>query len=90
MVTQTTYDIRGNVLTITDALKRDAFRNHVYDHGNNLLRMESIDAGMRKTVLDAVGGVIEQRDSKGALLLHGYDSLNRPIQLWCRPDTDVA
>ena len=49
-----------------------------------MLRIDSIDAGLRTTVLDAVGGVIEQRDSKGALTLHGYDNLNRPLRLWAR------
>ena len=84
LVTRTTYDIRGNVLTITDALGREAFHNHVYDYANRNLRIDSIDAGLRKTVLDAAGGVIEQRDSKGALILHGYDNLNRPLRLWAR------
>lgn len=50
--------------------------------------MESIDAGLRTTVLDAMGGVIEERDSKGALILHGYDNLNRPIRLWARDGKD--
>jgi len=86
--TRSTFDIRGNVLTITDALGREAFHGHVYDYANRKLRMDSIDAGLRTTVLDAVGGVIEQRDSKGALILHGYDNLNRPLRLWARDGTD--
>src|SRR5207248_1641866 len=61
IVTRTTYDIRGNLLTIIDALKRDAFRDHVYDYANRNLRADSIDAGLRMTVLDAMGGVVEQR-----------------------------
>lgn len=84
LVTRTTYDIRGNVLTITDALKREAFHDHVYDYANRNLRLDSIDAGRREIALDAAGGVIEQRDSKGALILHGYDNLNRPLRLWAR------
>jgi RHS repeat-associated protein len=88
IVTRTIYDIRGNVLTINDALKRDAFRDHVYDYANRMLRMDSIDAGLRTTVLDAMGGVIEHHDSKGALTLHGYDNLNRPLQLWARDGKD--
>jgi RHS repeat-associated protein len=84
LITRTTYDIRGNVLTITDALGREAFNNHVYDYANRNLLLNSIDAGLRKTVLDAAGGVIEQRDSKRALRLHAYDNLNRPIRLWAR------
>jgi RHS repeat-associated protein len=90
LVTRTTYDIRGNPLIIRDAavtvanpLGRLAFQ-HVYDYGNHALRIDSIDAGVRKTVLDAMGGTIEQRDSKGALILHSYDNLNRPILLWAR------
>ena len=88
--TRMTYDIRGNPLTIRDAittpaepLGRQAFQ-HVYDYANRNLRIDSIDAGLRKTVLDAAGGVIEQRDSKLALILHGYDNLNRPLRLWAR------
>lgn len=81
------YDIHGNVLTITDALDRVAFW-HVYDLGNRPLRLESIDAGLRRTVLDAAGNVVEQRDSKGALVLHAYDVLNRPIRLWARDGTN--
>lgn len=83
LVTRTTYDIRGNVLTITDPLGRKAFQ-HVYDFANRRLRLQSIDAELRQTVLDVLGGVIEQRDSKGAFTLHGYDNLNRPIRLWAR------
>jgi RHS repeat-associated protein len=89
IVTRTTYDIRGNVLMIrdpitdTNPLGRLAFQ-HIYDLANRKLRLDSIDAGLRLTVLDALGGVIEQRDGKDALTLHAYDNLNRPIRLWAR------
>lgn len=79
--TSFTYDVRGNVLTVTDALGRVAFR-YIYDVANRPLRIESIDAGLRRTVLDAVGNVVEHRDSKGALILRAYDLLSRPIRLW--------
>jgi RHS repeat-associated protein len=78
-----TYDIRGNVLSVTDALGREAFR-YVYDLANRRLRLDSIDAGVRRTVVDAASNVTEQRDSKGALILHVYDTLNRPTRLWTR------
>ncbi|WP_460223211.1 toxin TcdB middle/N-terminal domain-containing protein [Paraburkholderia terrae] len=81
--TKSTYDIQGNLLTVTDALGRVAFM-HAYDLARHPLRIESIDAGLRRTVLDAVGNVVEQRDSKGALLLRAYDRLNRPIRFWAR------
>jgi len=83
--TKQAFDIRGNVLAVTDALHRVAFR-HVYDLPNRSLRIENIDAGTRRTLFDAGGNIIEQRDSKGALSLHSYDALNRPIRLWARDD----
>jgi RHS repeat-associated protein len=83
--TQDTYDIRGNVLAVTDTLHRVAFR-YGYDLQNRTLRTEGIDAGLRRTLLDGAGNIVEQRDSKGALSLHSYDALNRPIRLWARDD----
>jgi RHS repeat-associated protein len=88
LIIRSTFDIRSNVMTITDALGREAFHGHVYDYANRMLRMDSIDAGLRTTVLDAIGGVIKQHDSKGALTLHGYDNLNRPLRLWARDGKD--
>ncbi len=85
--TRSAYDIRGNVLTVTDALKRIAFR-YTYDLANRPWRDESIDAGLRRMALDVLGHEIERRDSKGALILQAYDRLHRPIRLWARDDTD--
>jgi hypothetical protein len=87
--TRSSYDIRGNLLTVTDALDRIAFK-HVYDLANHPLRIESIDAGIRRSVVDALGNVIEHRDSKGALILHSYDVLNRPVRLSARDDRSSA
>src|SRR5262249_28004558 len=81
--TRSTYDIRANLLTVTDALGRVAF-NHFYDLANRQLRIEQLDAGTKQTILDAAGNVVEQRDQKGALILRAYDVLNRPIGLWAR------
>jgi RHS repeat-associated protein len=83
--TQSTYDIRGNVLTVTDALGRVAFR-YTFDLANRPWRIESIDAGLRRMVLNVLGHEIERRDSKGALILQVYDRLQRPIRLWARDD----
>ncbi|OUC11784.1 MAG: hypothetical protein B0A82_26750 [Alkalinema sp. CACIAM 70d] len=81
--TRSTYDMRGNLLTVRDALGREAFR-YVYDLANQPLRVTSIDAGVRRTVLDAAGNELERRDRKGALILQAYDVLNRPTDLWAR------
>lgn len=85
---RTTFDIRGNVLAIGDALGRQAFHEHIYDCDNKLLCMTSIDAGRRTSCFDAAGGVLEQRDAKGAWVLHAYDRVNRPLRLWARDGHD--
>jgi RHS repeat-associated protein len=87
--TRSTYDIRGNLITVTDPLGRIAFR-HLYDLANRVLRREQLDAGLRRLVIDAAGNTLEQRDSKGALALHAYDAANRPVRLWARDGTDQA
>ncbi|CAN5788944.1 SpvB/TcaC N-terminal domain-containing protein [soil metagenome] len=83
--TRSAYDIRGNVLTVTDALDRVAFR-YTYDLANRPWRIDSIDAGLRRMVLNALGNETERRDSKGALILQAYDRLQRPTRLWARDD----
>jgi len=93
-VIRSTYDIRGNLLTVTDALGREAF-HYVYnlippsnDNDSPMLRIESIDAGLRRMVFDAAGNEIERRDSKGALMLQVNDALLRPIRQWARDGID--
>ena len=81
--TESTYDIRSNLVGVKDALGRKAFQ-YTYDHANNPLRVENIDAGIRRTILDAAGNEIERRDKKGALILQKYDVLHRPTRLWAR------
>jgi RHS repeat-associated protein len=85
--TRSAYDIRGNLLTVIDTLGRKAF-NHIYDLSNNPLRFQNIDAGVKRTVLDASGNIVERRDSKGAVILNAYDLLNRPVQLWARDNSN--
>jgi RHS repeat-associated protein len=87
--TLSTYDLRGNLVTVTDALGRVAFA-YLYDLLNRPLRMDSIDAGIRRSVLDAAGNVVERRDSKGAVALTAYDKLNRPTHVWARNDALAA
>lgn len=83
--TRSTFDIRGNLLTVTDSLRRVAF-THAYDLANRALLFESIDAGSHLNVFDAANAnnVVEQRDAKGSLTLHAYDALNRRIRGWAR------
>ncbi len=84
-ITRSDYDLRGNLLQVTDALGRPAFE-YRYDLLNNPLQTRSIDAGLRTSVLDAVGNLVEYRDSKGSVVLREYDDLNRLTHLWARND----
>ena len=84
-ITQSAYDIQGNLISLTDALGRVAFR-YVFDLAKRRWRMDSIDAGRRDTISDVLGNPIESRDSKGAISLQSYDILHRPIRLWARDD----
>lgn len=81
--TRTAYDIQGNVMSITDALGRVAFRYH-YDLAQRPLHTFGIDNGDRWVVPDALGQAVHQRDRKEALTLHAYDVLNRPVRQWAR------
>lgn len=85
--TQSRYDIRGNVLEITDPLGRSAFQ-YKYDLLDNPLSTDSIDAGLKTVVQDAAGNPVEARDSKGSVVLHEHDELNRPTRLWARDDAE--
>jgi RHS repeat-associated protein len=87
-VTRSVYDLRGNPLVFVDALGRPSFK-HSYDLLNRLLRVTSIDAGTRTSVLDAAGNVVELRDDRGGVTLLQYDPLNRLTHLWAR-DADAA
>jgi RHS repeat-associated protein len=82
-VVRTAYDIRGNVITVTDSLRRAAF-SYVHDLADRAVRIDALDGGTRRMVLDAAGNLIQRSDSKGDVLLRSYDALNRPLRLWAR------
>jgi RHS repeat-associated protein len=84
--TKIEYDIRGTVLTIRDALDRVAFAC-VPDMLGRPIRVEQLDGGVKRTVYDAAGDAIEERDGKGSLVLNGRDALRRPTRVWAR---DIA
>jgi RHS repeat-associated protein len=86
-VTRSAYDIRGNRVEVTDASGRIADRTN-YDLHNQPIRIERLDAGVRRMILDSAGNPVEQRGSAGALSLYAYDSLNRPTRLWARDATE--
>jgi RHS repeat-associated protein len=82
-VTRFRHDIQGNLVGVTDALGRQAFA-YRFDLAKRRWRMDSIDAGRRDTVPDALGNTVEGRDAKGALTLATFDRLHRPLRRWAR------
>lgn len=87
--TRSSYDIRGNVIAVVDPLDRVAFRR-VYDLADRAWRIETLDGGVRRVVVDAEGNEIERRDSKGARTLTAYDRLGRVTRIWARDSTEGA
>jgi RHS repeat-associated protein len=86
LTTRSAYDLHDNVVSTTDELGREAFR-YVYDLAKRRWRVDTLDAGRRDGVLDALGNPVERRDSRGALVLGAYDLLHRPSRVWARDDT---
>lgn len=89
VTTTSTYDLPGNLLTVTDARGRVAFRAD-YDRRQKRMRTELLDSGVQRFVLDAAGREVESRDAKGALTLHAYDALSRCTTTWARNDAAEA
>jgi RHS repeat-associated protein len=91
------YDIRGNLLNVKDAYNRKVFE-HLYDlrppakEGEAVppLKTVHINKGTSHVVFDCTGKPVESRDNKGALILSGYDVLQRPTKLWCRDNASEA
>jgi RHS repeat-associated protein len=81
--TRSRFDVRGNLVETLDPLGRSALR-HAYDLTDRVLGVKSIDAGLRTSVLDANGEIVEYRDSKGSVELRLYDSVGRLEEIWAR------
>jgi RHS repeat-associated protein len=87
--TTTDHDIRGNPRTVTDPLGRTAFA-YAYDFLDRRWCIESLDAGVRLTVLDAAGQLVEARNPKGALRLNAHDRGGRLTHVWARDGAGEA
>lgn len=77
------FDIQGNLLSVIDPLDRTA-STQVYDLKQQTLRSQQIDGGVKRSIYDSSGNLIEHRDAKGALILYGYDNLQRKLRFWAR------
>jgi RHS repeat-associated protein len=85
IVTRSEFDLRGNLLRSGDAAQRDAAR-FIYDLLNRPLRCATIDAGVRTSVFDAAGNLMEYRDALGRVVLRRYDVASRLTHLWASDD----
>lgn len=77
------YDIKGNVLTITDGLSRASFR-YAYDNLNQVWRSWNIDSGLKRVVFDVLGSPIEMCNARGAAVFSAFDDGTRPTFIWAK------
>ena len=82
-LTRLKYDVLGNLTAVTDPLGRQATA-YVYDTQGRLIKVQTLDGGTRTVVLDGAGNPIEERDSKGSVVLREYDPLSRLSRVWAR------
>ena len=81
--TVTELDIKGNQVAVIDALGRVVMR-YVYDMLSTRLRQQSVDAGTRWMLNDALGKLMLGWDSRGHRSRREYDALHRPTNLHVR------
>ncbi|TSJ44729.1 SpvB/TcaC N-terminal domain-containing protein [Fluviicola chungangensis] len=88
------YDIRNNLLEVKDSYGRKVFEYihdlRVVEKDNSLqaLSTKHIDCGITTVLLDVMGKTIEAKDSKDALSLIAYDTLQRPVFGWAQNNGD--
>ncbi|MCB9165205.1 MAG: VCBS repeat-containing protein [Flavobacteriales bacterium] len=80
------YDIKGQLLEVTDPLDRTVFA-HKYDTAGNNLWTEHLDSGEKHVVVDAQGKPLYSTDDKGAAVYSSYDTLHRPTHVWAVDST---
>jgi len=83
------FDIRGNLLQVTDALGRVSF-THVYDLANRPLRTYNIDKGVTHAVPDALNKLVMGDDAKGGYALMAYDVKNRLVNTWAIDNNTIS
>ena len=77
------YDIKGQLLEVTDPLNRVCF-SHKYDTAGNNLWTKHLDSGEKTLVVDAQGKPLCSTDAKGAAVYTAYDALHRPTNIWAK------
>ena len=83
VVMQYAYDIKGQLLEVTDPLGRTCFE-HKYDTAGNNLWTKHLDSGEKTLAVDAQGKPLYSSDAKGAEVYTAYDDLHRPKDIWAK------
>lgn len=92
-ITYTTFNISGKPLTQTDPRQHElnktrdkALHNFVYtyDMAGNVIHTNSIDAGESRVFLNSIGNALYTWTSRGFKNRIVYDTIHRPIAVWCR------
>jgi RHS repeat-associated protein len=79
--TRVELDIEGNQRTVIDAPGRTVME-YDYDMIGNRIRQDSMEAGTRWVLNNAIGKPIRTWDSRGFQLRMTYDALQRPVGLF--------
>ncbi|HMN07028.1 MAG TPA: RHS repeat-associated core domain-containing protein [Flavobacteriales bacterium] len=77
------YDIKGQLLEVTDPLGRVNFE-HKYDTAGNNLWTRHLDSGIRTVVVDALGQPLYSDMIKGGRTYTSHDRIGRPTGVWAR------
>ncbi len=78
-VTTYQYDPNQNLITTTDALRRQTING--YDADNERTSVTRPDGGIASTGYDSAGNVMTTTDALARSTTYGYDALNRPISM---------
>ena len=85
--TRNGYDIKGNVITVTDAKGRVITTNK-YNLLDESISTQSLDAGDRWMLSNVLNSPIRMWDSRDQAFRIVYDALQRPQQDWVQQGTD--
>lgn len=85
--TRTSFDIQGNVLSITDPRGIVAF-THQFDLAKRQLAVLSVDAGQSWLLPDALNATMLSWDANGHRVLWLFDALHRPTERWLLKPSD--
>ena len=79
--TRSSYDIQGNVLTVTDPRGIVAF-THQFDMARRQLVVQSVDAGHSRLLPDVLHAPVLSWSANGDRVLALFDELHRPTERW--------